>query len=138
VSLLNPLAHVFVPKLLSTADLWVLAANVSIELMGGPKVPTKIGRIDSLSCTESVKDQCGRFPDGDKGADHLREIFEPKGFNDEDIVALSGAHTLGECHLENSGFKGPWTQDPNAFDNSFFQNLLDLEYIEDENENGNV
>ena len=31
------------------------------------------------------------------------------GFNDQEIVALSGAHTLGRCHADRSGFVGPWT-----------------------------
>ena len=29
------------------------------------------------------------------------------GFNDQDIVALSGAHALGRCHRDRSGFEGP-------------------------------
>lgn len=45
----------------------------------------------------------GRLPDGDKGVDHLREIFHPKGFTDREIVALSGAHTVGKCHGDRSG-----------------------------------
>lgn len=31
------------------------------------------------------------------------------GFNDQEIVALCGAHTLGRCHSDRSGFLGPWT-----------------------------
>ena len=50
------------------------------------------------------------------------------GFNDKDIVALSGAHTLGRCHLVRSGFDGKWTQNPLVFDNSYFKNLMALEW----------
>jgi len=46
-------------------------------------------------------------------------------------VALSGAHTTGKCHLDRSGFDGPWTEDPLTFDNSYFVELLNKEY-EDE------
>jgi cytochrome c peroxidase len=28
------------------------------------------------------------------------------GFNDQEIVALSGAHALGRCHGDRSGFEG--------------------------------
>jgi catalase (peroxidase I) len=31
------------------------------------------------------------------------------GFDDREIVALIGAHSLGRCHRDRSGFEGPWT-----------------------------
>jgi len=40
----------------------------------------------------------GRLPDASQGAQHLRDVFYRMGFDDEAIVALSGAHTLGRCH----------------------------------------
>ncbi|KAH0661364.1 hypothetical protein KY284_026295 [Solanum tuberosum] len=46
------------------------------------------------------------------------------GLSDKDIVALFGAHTLGRCHKERSGFEGPWTASPLIFDNSYFTELL--------------
>merc|ERR1712072_269887 len=50
------------------------------------------------------------------------------GFNDQEIVALSGAHTLGRCHLVRSGYDGPWTQNTLKFDNAFFKNLMFKEW----------
>jgi len=50
------------------------------------------------------------------------------GFNDQEIVALSGAHTLGRCHMVRSGFDGPWTNTPLTFNNEYFKNLMDLEW----------
>ncbi|KAF8113979.1 hypothetical protein N665_0043s0051 [Sinapis alba] len=44
--------------------------------------------------------------------------------SDMDIVALSGAHTLGRCHKDRSGFEGAWTSNPPIFDNSYFKELL--------------
>lgn len=54
---------------------------------GGPLIPWRPGRQDGLAehCTPD-----GRLPDGDKGSDHLRDIFWRQGFNDQEIVALSG------------------------------------------------
>ncbi|KAK6127598.1 hypothetical protein DH2020_038659 [Rehmannia glutinosa] len=46
------------------------------------------------------------------------------GLSDQDIVALSGAHTLGRAHRDRSGFDGPWTSDPLKFDNSYFVELV--------------
>lgn len=37
-------------------------------------------------------------------ADHLRGIFHRMGLSDQEIVALSGAHTLGRARPERSGF----------------------------------
>ena len=51
----------------------------------------------------------GRLPDAKRGVDHIRDVFYRIGFNDRDIVALSGAHSLGRCHKERSRFDGPWT-----------------------------
>ena len=84
------MSHIFFPTLI---------CNVAIREMGGPKIPTRFGRVDAKSHKDSVESQVGRLPDGDKKAQHLRDIFYPKGFNDREIVALSGAHTLGACHL---------------------------------------
>jgi ankyrin repeat protein len=52
------------------------------------------------------------------------------GFNDQEIVALSGAHTLGRCHRVRSGFDGPWTTKPLVFDNEYFTNIMNLEWKE--------
>jgi hypothetical protein len=39
------------------------------------------------------------------------------GFNDREIVALLGAHALGRCHTDRSGYWGPWTFAENTFSN---------------------
>ncbi|MCI31910.1 L-ascorbate peroxidase cytosolic-like, partial [Trifolium medium] len=37
----------------------------------------------------------GRLPDATKGSDHLRDVFgKAMGLSDQDIVALSGGHTI--------------------------------------------
>jgi catalase (peroxidase I) len=109
---------------LSIADLWTLAGAQAVKLVGGPDVPHRPGRSD-----QSDNGQCppnGRLPDASQGADHLRAVFYRMGFTDQEIVALSGAHTLGSCHKTRSGYDGPWTQNPLQFDNEYFTNLLNL------------
>eukprot|EP00004_Rigifila_ramosa_P010746 TRINITY_DN2274_c0_g1_i2.p2 TRINITY_DN2274_c0_g1~~TRINITY_DN2274_c0_g1_i2.p2 ORF type:complete len:313 (-),score=84.79 TRINITY_DN2274_c0_g1_i2:74-985(-) len=107
---------------ISYADLWNLAAVEAISSMGGPEIPFRWGRVDYADASKSTPD--GRLPDATKGADHIRAIFYRMGFNDREITALIGAHTLGECHKDRSGFVGPWTRDPYGFGNQFFVELL--------------
>eukprot|EP00949_MAST-11_sp_MAST-11-sp1_P003745 g3745.t1 len=95
---------------------------------GEPEIPSTLGRTDEAEGAKCPAN--GRLPDAALGAQHLRDVFYRMGFNDREIVALSGAHTLGRCHKSRSGFDGKWTQDPLAFDNSYFKNLLGMEWTE--------
>ena len=48
------------------------------------------------------------WPNGAPGAgEHLRDVFYRQGFNDREIVALSGAHTIGRAFPHRSGFGAP-------------------------------
>lgn len=47
------------------------------------------------------------------------------GFNDREIVALLGAHAVGRCHTEASGFWGPWNFSETTFSNEYFRLLLE-------------
>lgn len=107
---------------ISYADLWTLAGVVAIEEMGGPTIPWTPGRIDKPNGSHCPPD--GRLPDASQGAPHLRDIFHRMGMSDREIVALSGAHTLGRCHTDRSGFTGPWTRAPTTFSNLYFEELL--------------
>ena len=55
----------------------------------GPQINWKPGRSDQIDDKACPED--GRLPDGAKGAPHVRDIFYRMGFNDQEIVALSGA-----------------------------------------------
>jgi len=132
-SLLAPIKAKF-PKI-SNADLWIFAACVSIEEMGGHNVPFTPGRVDKASggeCPvwEGKTHKDGRLPGADmeqpaKTADHLRYIFNRMGFDDREIVALSGAHGLGACHTDRSGFWGPWTRAPTTISNEYYRELIE-------------
>jgi len=109
------------------ADLWTLAGVVAIETMGGPQVPWRPGRTDAKDNSKCVN---GRLPDASQGAKHIRDVFYRMGFNDQEIVALLGAHCIGRCHTDRSGFEGPWTNAPTTFSNLFFKELLDTKWTE--------
>lgn len=131
----------------SYADLYQMASAVAVELAGGPKLPVRYGRVDVTEPGDCAPE--GRLPsagpplhDGSKNvADHLRRIFGRMGLTDQDIVALSGAHTLGRARPERSGFgkestkytsAGPgtpggqsWTVDWLTFNNDYFKAVKD-------------
>jgi L-ascorbate peroxidase len=105
----------------SWADLIQMASALAIEHCGGPKIPMKYGRV-SVTGPEQCVGPASRegfpgnagLPDakGNPGfpcgattpAAHLRNVFGKKmGFNDQEIVALSGAHTIGRAFKERSG-----------------------------------
>ena len=52
--------------------------------------------------------------------------------HDREIVALSGAHALGRCHADASGYEGPWTGTPLLFNNSYFTLLKGLTWTPDD------
>lgn len=116
------------------ADLWTLAAVVAIKEMGGPDIPWQGGRTDYVD--DSKLPPRGRLPDGSKGADHLRHIFYRMGFNDQEIVALSGAHNLGRCHSDRSGFEGAWVNNPTRFSNQYFRLMTTLDWKKKKLPNG--
>ncbi|ETO23409.1 hypothetical protein RFI_13773 [Reticulomyxa filosa] len=88
-------------KDVSWADLIQLASVIAIEHAGGPVIPIRFGRVDTAEEKECPKEgnlpaANPPFPDSSPDAAvHLRRVFYRMGFDDKDIVALSGAHTLG-------------------------------------------
>lgn len=116
------------------ADLWTLAGVTAIAAMDGPDIPWFPGRTDYVDDTKLPPQ--GRLPDAAQGADHVRHIFYRMGFNDREIVALSGAHNLGRCHTANSGFEGKWVNNPTRFSNQYFRLLASEDWKEKTLESG--
>ncbi|KAK4182632.1 putative mitochondrial cytochrome c peroxidase precursor [Podospora australis] len=104
------------------SDLWILGGVCAIQEMMGPSIPYRAGRQDRdvAACTPD-----GRLPDAAQAHDHLRNIFYRMGFNDQEIVALAGAHALGRCHTDRSGYSGPWTFSPTVLTNDYFKLLVE-------------
>jgi L-ascorbate peroxidase len=153
----------------SYADLYQMASARAIETAGGPDIGMRYGRVDAASGDDCPKE--GNLPDGAPGENgmyggpggtastedptpqgHLRKVFYRMGMNDEEIVALSGAHTLGRAYKDRSGLgkektkytdgsmeqkfsdgsKAPykpggqsWTDQFLVFDNSYFKIMSD-------------
>jgi cytochrome c peroxidase len=104
VSMLDTIYSKYKNKI-SFADLIILSGCVAIREMGGPEVIFRSGRKDKPVSDTPPE---GRLPDADKGSmgktnSHLRDVFGKMGFDDKEIVCLSGAHALGRCHPNASG-----------------------------------
>ncbi|KAH7686681.1 Class I peroxidase protein [Dioscorea alata] len=94
----------------SWADLISVAGAEAVSLCGGPAIPIKLGRFDTRE-----PDPQGRLPEETLDASDLKRCFLRKGFSTQELVALSGAHTLGSKGFGN----------PNVFDNSYFKILIE-------------
>ena len=127
----------------SWADLIVYAGCVAIEAMGGPDIPFHPGRTDAPRANVPPKRDKrftpdDRLPDAAQGAQHLRDVFYRMGLDDREIVCLSGAHAVGRCHTDRSGFWGPWKYGEAAFSNEYFTMLLEKTWSEKVSHNGKL
>ncbi|KAL9245831.1 hypothetical protein vseg_019436 [Gypsophila vaccaria] len=80
----------------SCADILTIATRDAINLAGGPYYKVELGRYDSLTSTaDSVN---GKLPQPSDKLDRLNSVFTALGLTQTDMVALSGAHTIGFAH----------------------------------------
>jgi len=95
--------------LISWADLIQLAGATAVEVAGGPLLPMRYGRADIEAASQCPPEgllpaAAAPFPDqAPTAAAHIRNVFGRMGFNAKEIVALSGAHTVGRAFKERSG-----------------------------------
>ncbi|XP_027077507.2 peroxidase 51 [Coffea arabica] len=80
----------------SCADILAMAARDVIALAGGPSYAVELGRLDGLSSTASSVN--GRLPKPSFNLNQLNAIFAANGLSQTDMIALSGAHTVGFSH----------------------------------------
>jgi catalase (peroxidase I) len=94
---------------LSWGDTVALAGAVAVRATGGPDIPVTLGRVTAKS-----QDPTGILPNLVETVEELRRRFGPRGFDDRDLVALSGAHSLGRASgggafvKENTKFKNEY------------------------------
>jgi len=95
------------------ADLIAIGAAAAVQKTGGPVIELGFGRTDATEPSPVHK-----LPGGYEDARLIRRIFARMGLDVRELVALSGAHTLG--HLQRLTF----TTDTYVFSNSYFRTLL--------------
>nr|GLL33456.1 peroxidase 4-like isoform X5 [Ipomoea trifida] len=84
------------PSIVSCADIVTIAARDSVVLLGGPNWNVKLGRRDSKTASLSAANS-GVIPPPTSTLNNLITRFQNKGLSARDMVALSGAHTIGKA-----------------------------------------
>jgi len=120
------------PGIVSCADILALAAEISVELAGGPRWRVLLGRRDGTTTNiESAKN----LPNFFDPLNTLQEKFRNVNLDDTDLVALQGAHTFGKVQCQftrqnctNGQAAGALENldqvTPKIFDNKYYGNLL--------------
>ncbi|TKY70730.1 Peroxidase 20 [Spatholobus suberectus] len=83
------------PITVSCADILAMAARDAVELRGGPRWEVLLGRKDSLESSFSGANLV--IPAPNSSLEVLIDNFKQQGLDIEDLVVLSGSHTIGRA-----------------------------------------
>ncbi|KAJ1699086.1 hypothetical protein LUZ63_007598 [Rhynchospora breviuscula] len=95
----------------SCADIVALAAMDSVSILGGPSWNVKLGRRDST--TASLSGANSNIPGPSSSLQNLISSFNSQGLSANEMVALSGAHTIGQARC--STFRSHIYSDTNIY-----------------------
>ncbi|KAJ3682026.1 hypothetical protein LUZ60_014599 [Juncus effusus] len=123
------------PGIVSCADVVAFAARDSVTLTGGLSYQVQSGRRDGVISLAS--DTFANLPGPTFDLDKLTQSFAKKGLSQEDMVTLSGAHTIGRSHCSSFSnrlynFNSTVTQDPTLDSN--YATQLEQECPENKND----
>ncbi|KNA18633.1 hypothetical protein SOVF_068650, partial [Spinacia oleracea] len=83
------------PGVVSCADILAIASRDSVALLGGPNWNVKLGRRDSKTASQAAANNA--IPPPSSSLNSLISRFQSHGLSAKDMVALSGAHTIGQA-----------------------------------------
>ncbi|KAI3911324.1 hypothetical protein MKW98_010211 [Papaver atlanticum] len=140
------------PGVVSCADILAIAARDSVTILGGRSWNVKLGRRDATTASQSAANNAIPLPTSSLST--IISDFSKVGLSTKDMIALSGAHTIGQARCTNfrariynetnidssfattiknncpSASSGDNNlapldvQTPTAFDNNYFKNLV--------------
>eukprot|EP01084_Bolivina_argentea_P229649 387546_1 len=116
---------------MSLADFWADVATIALQyattLAGNtlPNIPFFKNRIDCATSPDCASDG-KQFPNEKLGWRTNVEWFTDNfDFTEQEYVAILGAHSLGQVHIEYSGYgTAPWNGKQSQFSNRFYSELL--------------
>ncbi|KAL5699124.1 peroxidase [Ranunculus cassubicifolius] len=120
--------EIFCPGIVSCADILALAARDSVEIAGGPMIELPTGRRDGM--VSSISNVRSNMVDTSFTMDEMIKHFSSKGLSVDDLVVLSGAHTIGlaHCNAFNDRFKenrkGKMTLIDTSLDQKYAKTLM--------------
>ncbi|CAI0474800.1 unnamed protein product [Linum tenue] len=83
------------PGKVSCADILTVAARDAVVALGGPSWQVPLGRKDST--TANFTDALVSLPSPFLDLSDLADAFASKGFSTQEMITLSGAHTVGKA-----------------------------------------
>ena len=87
-----------------------------------PNVTIKYGRTDCPTSPSTTV--LNEFPNPHGNLTHVLDVFEGQmNMSVRQVVAILGAHTLGDAGVARSGFRGPWVPQTTVFNNMFYRQL---------------
>lgn len=98
------------PGVVSCADIVAITARDSVVILGGPFWKVKVGRRDSRTANFTAANT-GVIPAPTSNLTNLISTFKAQGLSAKDMVALSGAHTIGRARC--TSFRGHIYNDSN-------------------------
>ncbi|EAZ00922.1 hypothetical protein OsI_22951 [Oryza sativa Indica Group] len=84
------------PRTVSCADILAFAARDAAVAAGIPFYDVAAGRMDGLR--SNMDDLPGNMPTPSHQVPRMSELFVKRGLSQEDLVVLSGAHSIGGAH----------------------------------------